>query len=91
MNRKNNYKNRDLEGGFMEVYKNLAGNIGVCEYEFGDKNIRVKLHTRQTYIYDYKYTGESHVEQMKVLACKGVGLNDYINENVNDQYAYALD
>lgn len=75
----------------MTSYKNLAGNLGVSEYEFGETDIRIQLHTRKTVIYDYKYTGESHVKEMKVLAKKGMGLNKYITDKVKDQYAYCLD
>jgi len=75
----------------MKSYKNLAGNIGVCSYENGADSIRVKFHTRKTYIYDHKNTGAEHVNQMKELAVKGFGLNNYINDVVKDQYAFALD
>jgi len=75
----------------MKIYKNLAGNVGVCAYEFRDNSIRIKFHTRKVYIYDHKYTGEEHVDKMKTLAIQGHGLNNYINEHVIDKYAAYLD
>ena len=75
----------------MKAYNNITDSIGVCSYESGEDNIRIKFHTRKTYVYNYKYTGEEHVNYMKELAAKGVGLNNYINDIVKDQYAFVLD
>lgn len=75
----------------MQAYNNINGSMGVCSYESGKDNIRIKLHTRKTYVYDYKYTGEEHVNNMKELAAKGAGLNHYIKNIVKDQYAFVLD
>ena len=76
----------------MKVYKNLAGNYGICAYEIHDESIRIKFHSRKTYLFDKHHTGEKHVKQMKNLARQGFGLFDYIHENnVIDKYAVILD
>ena len=42
--------------------------------------------TAKTYRYSYASAGEHHVEQMKVLAQNGCGLNSYIMRNVRFSY-----
>lgn len=80
------------EGDEMKVYKNLAGNYGICAYEIRDESIRIKFHTRKIYLFDNRYTGEKHVQEMKKLARQGFGLFDYIHENnVIEKYASILD
>ena len=76
----------------MKVYKNLAGNIGVCAYESSNETIRIKFHSERTYLFDKKSTGENHVEKMKSLANQGHGLYRYIKSNqVMDSYAVIFD
>lgn len=76
----------------MNAYKNLAGNKGVTAYKCGDDSIRVRFDTTKVYIYDHKYTGKQHVETMKALAMKGLGLNKYIDDQeVKDKYSVYID
>ena len=75
----------------MTYYKNLAGNVGICSYELGKKAIRIKFHTRKSYIYDPHNTSEDHVNKMTNLAIQGHGLNRYIVENESGFRAIALD
>jgi len=71
----------------MERYKNLGGDSGVSHYEIGSDYIDVKFSgTFRTYTYSYSKAGSSHVEQMKVLAIRGSGLNSYINKYVKYSY-----
>lgn len=67
----------------MERYRNYGGGSGVSAYEIGFDYIKVKFSgTARTYTYSYRKAGRSHVEQMKVLALRGSGLNSYINRYV---------
>lgn len=75
----------------MTSYKNLAGNMGICSYELGDKKIRIKFHSRKSFLFDHKSTGEEHVDKMKHLATQGFGLYNYIEENITEDDAIALD
>ncbi|MEE9310104.1 MAG: hypothetical protein V3U64_03720 [Cocleimonas sp.] len=75
----------------MTSYKNLAGNVGICSYELGEKVIRVKFHSHKNCIYDAQNTSDDHVNAMSRLALQGHGLNDYIVENESGFRAIALD
>lgn len=75
----------------MAMYKNLAGNVGICSYEFREDAIRINFHTRKSVIFDHKHTGGEHINKMKTLALQGFGLNHYIKDHVKDQYAAKLD
>ena len=71
----------------MEKYRNSGGDSGVSAYQIGADFISVKFSgTSSTYTYSYKKAGRSHVEQMKVLALSGSGLNSYINRHVKHLY-----
>lgn len=71
----------------MEKYKNLGRDSNVESYEIGIDSIRVKFNgTTKVYSYSYRKAGRDHVEQMKVLARNGSGLNSYINRNVKNLY-----
>ena len=71
----------------MQRYLNRNGNSGVESYEIGDTYIEVCfLGTSKTYRYSYASAGEPHVEQMKILAQNGYGLNSYIMKNVKFSY-----
>ena len=75
----------------MTSYKNLAGNVGICSYELGEKEIRIKFHSSKRFLYDAQTSSEDHIDSMKRLAIQGYGLNYYINENDVDLKAIALD
>ena len=70
----------------MERYRNLRDS-GVSHYETGSDYVKVKFSgTSRTYTYSYRKAGSNHVEQMKVLALRGSGLNSYINRYVKHLY-----
>lgn len=62
----------------MEQYLNLGGNSNVKAYSIGPDYIDVVFGRWALYRYSYRSAGEDKVEQMKILARKGVGLNSYI-------------
>lgn len=71
----------------MEKYLNRGSNSGVVAYEVGSDNIKVKFNgTVKIYKYSYLKAGRTHVENMKMLASNGVGLNTYIKKNVNNLF-----
>ncbi len=69
----------------MERYKNLGGNSGVQNFEINNDNIKVQFKGTHK-IYKYSYNGKAgkmHVDNMKLLARQGAGLNSYIKKNAN--------
>lgn len=71
----------------MQRYRNLNGDSGVYAFEVGNNYIRVQFTgNSREYTYSYSKAGAYHVEQMKMLALKGMGLNSYINRHVKDLY-----
>jgi hypothetical protein len=74
----------------MTSYQNLGGDSGVSAYEIANTSIKVKFKTGAVYLYDYSKPGLSHVEQMKLFAQAGKGLNSYIGRNVRTNYAAKL-
>jgi len=75
----------------MKSYKNLAGNVGICSYELGEKKISIKFHSRKRFVYDHQTTGEEHVAEMKRLAAQGFGLTHYINDHESVLKGVSLD
>ena len=72
----------------MERYANRSGGSGVHSYEIGSDYIKVKFNGTPK-IYQYSYfgrAGQRHVDNMKVLARKGSGLNAYVNNHVKNLY-----
>ena len=71
----------------FEPYKNLNGNSNIESFLIGASYISVKFHgTAKIYTYSYESAGVTHVENMKILAKKGCGLNSYINANCRTLY-----
>ena len=71
----------------MERYRNTGRDSGVSGYEIGVDYIKVKFSgTSRTYTYSYRRAGSNHVENMKLLARSGSGLNAYINKYVKNLY-----
>lgn len=70
----------------MEPYSNLSGDSGVQAYEISDDNIHVRFHSGTTYVYSYRKPGSQHVENLKLLAKSGRGLNSYIMRNCAKLY-----
>jgi len=71
----------------MTSYKNLAGNVGICSYELGENEMRIKFHSHKNIIFDQQETDENHYNEMRVLATQGFGLHRYISTN----FKYMLD
>jgi hypothetical protein len=70
----------------MEQYKNLGGNSNVRAYSIGRDYIDVVFGSGAIYRYSYRSAGITKVEQMKVLARQGLGLNSYIMRNARKDY-----
>jgi hypothetical protein len=71
----------------MIKYKNIDGHSGVLAYEMGADYIKVQFSGGVIYLYNSKITGKHHIEEMKLLAAKGLGLSTYISTIVKDRYA----
>jgi hypothetical protein len=71
----------------MQQYLNLGGKSGIEAYEISGTYISVKFkRNSKICIYSYNLAGRNNVENMKILARKGQGLNSYIMRNVRDLY-----
>jgi len=70
----------------MDIYKDIDGDSGVHSYECGKDYISVKFSIGGTYTYTYQSAKAENVEQMKILARSGNGLNSFINKNVRKLY-----
>ena len=75
----------------MQDYKNLSGQSNVSKYQIGLDFILVEFKTPSKsgfslYKYSYLSAGQINVEQMKVLAVQGRGLQTFINTVVRELY-----
>jgi hypothetical protein len=71
----------------MQIYSDVNGDSGVGAYETGADYIHVQFKkTGQTYSYTYASAGEHIVEQMKLLAAAGDGLNSFIMRNAKNSF-----
>lgn len=71
----------------MPKYKNVGGDSGVKAYKYGTNYIEVSFLDGSNYQYTYASAGKTEVEDMKVEADNGQGLNGYINKNVYSLYS----
>ena len=71
----------------MDIYRNLGGDSGVVAYEIKSDSIKVKFRDGWVYIYNYGSAGPGNVDQMKLLAHAGRGLNSFITRVVRKAYA----
>jgi hypothetical protein len=71
----------------MQRYSDIDRDSGVVAYEIGNDFIRVRFSDGAIYLYTYASAGRHNIEQMKVLAARGDGLNAYINDHVKKGYA----
>ena len=71
----------------MDIYRNLGGDSGVVAYEIESDSIKVKFRDGWVYIYNYGSAGSGNVDQMKLLAHAGRGLNSFITRVVRKAYA----
>ncbi|NVK63018.1 MAG: hypothetical protein HWE22_00475 [Flavobacteriales bacterium] len=71
----------------MNRYRNLGGNSGVAGYQINTTSITIQFSGNyKLYTYSYGKAGQVHVDNMKVLATQGRGLNAYIKKHVNNLY-----
>lgn len=71
----------------MDRYRNNSRQSNIASYEIGSDYILIKFNgTSKAYKYSYRKAGQKHIENMKILAKKGSGLNGYINSNVKFLY-----
>ena len=71
----------------MQPYRDIDGDSGVAAFECGPGFIRVQFEDGGLYLYTDASAGRVHIEQMKVLAASGDGLNAYITKYVRRSYA----
>ncbi len=71
----------------MQSYRDINHDSNVEAYSIGPDYIEVKFKgTARIYRYSYRSAGREHVEQMKILAERGDGLNSYIMRHVKYSY-----
>ena len=70
----------------MNVYKNLNGNSGISRYQISQTSILVEFRGGKVYTYSYESAGSANIEQMKIHALAGSGLNSFIMHNVKLLY-----
>jgi len=67
----------------MALYENISGNSNITGYNIGEDFISVMFNNGSVYDYTYESAGQENVDQMKILARSGSGLNSFIYNNVN--------
>jgi hypothetical protein len=71
----------------MQKYVDINGDSSVLSYLIGEDYIILKfMGIQRMFVYSYKKAGREHVENMKVMAQLGNGLDLYIKKNTNDLY-----
>jgi hypothetical protein len=70
----------------MVRYLNKNGNSPITHFQIEAERIIVWFKLGKSYSYSYNKAGQHHVEQMKLLAQKGVRLSAYISYNVKFLY-----
>lgn len=81
---------RTAAGASERTYANNGGNSNVVGYVINPATpdrIAVRFGDGSRYVYTYESAGEGNVEQMKMLAERGQGLNAFINTRVKKMYA----
>ncbi|MBP6018972.1 MAG: hypothetical protein KA735_05730 [Burkholderiaceae bacterium] len=73
----------------MTPYRNLSGNSNVASYETSEESIHVVFRSgaQRNYLYSHARPGKSTVDQMKLLAAQGHGLNSYISRVVKANFS----
>lgn len=71
----------------MKRYLNLNSDSNVIMYLICSDFIDVQFKNNIIYTYTYISTGQQNIEEMKVLAINGSGLNRYISKHVKDGYS----
>lgn len=70
----------------MQRYSGADRDSGIDAFEAGANFMRVRFIHGGTYLYTYRSAGKRHIDNMKVLARVGKGLNTYINDNVRESF-----
>jgi hypothetical protein len=74
----------------MTIYKDIDNDSGVSTYEYGADYIVVQFKDGGKYEYTHQSAGMQNIEQMKLLADQGDGLNAFINRYVRKRYSRKL-
>lgn len=69
-----------------ELYQDKSGKSGIYGYEIGPDFIDIYFKKGGQYKWSYDSAGQDNVDQMKLLAQSGSGLNSFINNNCKDDY-----
>jgi len=72
----------------MIHYKNINGNSAIETYEILADGIKIKFDSGCIYTFTNFSAGNRNIENMKILASRGDGLNNYINKNVKHRYSH---
>ena len=72
----------------MEKYANIGKRSGVREYSIGADYIDVKFSDGSLYRFSYRSAGASIIEEMKLLAVRGYGLNSFIIRKAKTNYEW---
>ncbi len=70
----------------MERYKNLSGKSNIYAYQIDDESIIILFNDGWFYSYSSMSAGFANVNQMKILANNGFGLNSFIMTKVKKLY-----
>jgi hypothetical protein len=73
----------------MIPYKNINRKSGIESYETTENSIHVKFFSGRykNYLYDSNRPGIRQVNEMKLLAYQGYGLNSYIIKNIKSSFS----
>lgn len=64
----------------MKTYGNFSKGSNITSFQIGDNFIKIKYtDTSKVFTYSYKKAGQKNIDNMKLLASCGSGLNRYIN------------
>jgi hypothetical protein len=74
----------------MQRYANLGLTSGIRSFQTGSNLIDVQFSDSAIYRYTYASTGSGNIEQMKMLALSGQGLNSFISRYIKKNYAVKL-
>lgn len=68
----------------MQPYIDPDRDSGISAYENGKDYIKIQFKDGSVYLYSYASAGSHCINQMKILAERGDGLNAYINDEKPD-------
>lgn len=71
----------------MQTYSSSEHNSGIVAYEAGQDYINVKFSDGAVYAYTSASAGMQKINQMKLLAASGRGLNTFINHHARKGFS----